>query len=107
MAEYWVIGLEGKCTTENHLVQRKGPRQLLREEVTRTAMVADRPMNQGGFRGGLCAVWGMGSSVLSAALEPVAVSVHFQDMHVMGEPIQQRAGDKTLSELFGPFKREW
>ena len=70
-------------------------------------MAADRPGNQDGFQGGLCADWGMGSSGLPAALEPVAVAVHFQDMHVVGEPIQQRAGDKTLSELFGPSKREW
>ena len=35
--------------------------------------------NQDGFRGrALCAVWGMGSSVLPTALEAVAVAVHFQ-----------------------------
>ncbi len=70
--------------------------------VTQTAVAADRPGNQDGFRGALCAVWGMGSSVLPTALEAVAVAVHFQDMHVVGETVQQRAGEPFRTEHVGP-----
>ena len=74
--------------------------------VTQTAVAADRPGNQDGFRGrALCAVWGMGSSVLPTALEAVAVAVHFQDMHVVGETVQQRAGEPFRTEHVGPPKR--
>ena len=70
--------------------------------VTQTAVAADRPGNQDGFRDALCAVWGMGSSVLPTALEAVAVAVHFQDMHVVGETVQQRAGEPFRTEHVGP-----
>ena len=74
--------------------------------VTQTAVAADRPGNQDGFRGGaLCAVWGMGSSVLPTALEAVAVAVHFQDMHVVGETVQQRVGEPFRTEHVGPPPR--
>ena len=45
----------------------------------------------------------MGSGVLSAALEAVAVAVHLQDMHVVGETIQQRAGEPFRAEHVGPL----
>ena len=48
--------------------------------------------NQNGFRGGLCVVWGMGRNVLPAAPEAVAGAVHLQDVDVVGETVQQRAG---------------
>ena len=35
--------------------------------------------------------------------EPVTLSVHLQDVNVMGEPIQQRAGQPLRSESLGPF----
>ena len=37
--------------------------------------------------------WGWHCGVLPAALEAVALAVHFQDVHVVGETIQQRAGE--------------
>ena len=41
--------------------------------------------------------------VLPAAPEPVAFAVHFQDVDVVGEPVQQRAGEALRAEDFGPF----
>ena len=38
-------------------------------------------------------VWSLGSGVLPAALEPVALSVHLQDVDMVGEPVQQRSGE--------------
>ena len=35
--------------------------------------------------------------------EAVAVAVHLQDMDVVGEPVQQRAGEAFRSEHPGPF----
>ena len=56
--------------------QHKGPRQLFREDVTQTAVATDGAGNRDGFRGDLCVVCGMGSSVLPAVPEAVAVAVH-------------------------------
>ena len=41
--------------------------------------------------------------VLPAALEPVAVAVHFQDMDVVGEPVQQGSGEPLRAEHVGPL----
>ena len=41
--------------------------------------------------------------VLPTALESVAVAVHLQDMDVVGEPVQQRAGEAFRSEHLGPL----
>ena len=41
--------------------------------------------------------------VLPAALEAVAVAVHFQDMDVVGEPVQQRSGEPLRAEHVGPL----
>jgi hypothetical protein len=41
-----------------------------------------------------------------ALLEPIAVAVHFQDVHVMGEPVEQDASQPFGTEDFGPFLRE-
>ena len=38
-------------------------------------------------------LWSLRGSVLPAALEPVALAVHLQDVDVVGEPVQQRAGE--------------
>ena len=42
-------------------------------------------------------------SVLPAALEPVAVAVHFQDVDVVGEPVQQGSGEAFRAEDLGPL----
>jgi len=36
-------------------------------------------------------------------IEPVAVAVHLQDMDVVGEPVEQRAGEPFGTEHAGPF----
>ena len=41
--------------------------------------------------------------VLPAALEAVALAVHLQDVHVVGEAVQQRPGAPFLSEDLGPL----
>ena len=41
--------------------------------------------------------------VLPAALESVAVAVHFQDMDVVGEPVQQGSGEPLRAEHVGPL----
>ena len=47
--------------------------------------------------------WRLGPGVLPAALEPVAVAVHFQDVDVMSEPVQQRPGEPLGAEDGGPL----
>ncbi len=47
---------------------------------------------------------GLNFSALSFALiEPVAFAVHLQDVHVMGEPVEERAGQALRAEGFRPF----
>ena len=51
-------------------------------------------VGRGSGDGALCVfrlLWSLSCSVLPAALEPVALAVHFQDVGVVGEPVQQRA----------------
>ena len=45
----------------------------------------------------------LGSGVLPAVLEAVAVAVHLQDVDVVGETVQQRPGQPFRPEDFGPF----
>ena len=45
----------------------------------------------------------LGSGVLPAVLEAVAVAVHLQDVDVVGETVQQRTGQPFRPEDFGPF----
>ena len=40
---------------------------------------------------------------LPAVVEAVAVAVHLQDMDVVGEPVQQRAGEAFRTEHLGPL----
>ena len=40
---------------------------------------------------------------LPAVAEAVAGAVHLQDMHMVGEPVQQRAGQSLRAEDLGPF----
>ena len=40
---------------------------------------------------------------LPAVAEAVAVAVHLQDMDVVGEPVQQRAGEAFRTEHLGPL----
>ena len=47
--------------------------------------------------------WSLRGSVLPAALEPVALAVHLQDVDVVGEPVQQRSGEAFRAEDLGPF----
>ena len=51
-------------------------------------------------------VWWRRCGGLPAALEPVALAVHLQDVDVMGEPVQQRPGQPLRAEDLGPFV-EW
>ena len=39
----------------------------------------------------------------SAGLQAVAVAVHLEDVDVMGEPVEQRAGEPLGTEHAGPF----
>ena len=39
----------------------------------------------------------------AALLEAVAVAVHLQDVYVVGEPVEQGAGQPFRAEDFGPF----
>ena len=39
----------------------------------------------------------------SALLEPVAVCVHLQDVDVVGDAVEQRAGEALAGEHRGPF----
>ena len=41
--------------------------------------------------------------ILPAALEAVAVAVHFQDVDVVGEPVKQSAGEPLGTEHVGPL----
>ena len=45
----------------------------------------------------------LGSNALPAVPEAVAVAVHLQDVHVVGEPIQQGSGQSLRPEDRGPF----
>ena len=45
----------------------------------------------------------LGGGALPAVAEAVAVAVHLQDMDVVGEPVQQRAGEAFRSEHLGPL----
>ena len=45
----------------------------------------------------------LGSNALPAVPEAVAVAVHLQDMDVVGEPVQQRAGEAFRAKYFGPL----
>jgi len=38
-----------------------------------------------------------------ALLETIAVAVHFEDVHVMGESVEQGAGEAFGTEDLGPF----
>ena len=47
-----------------------------------------------------------GGGVLPAVPEAVAVAVHLRDVDVVGEPVQQRAGEAFRAEDLGPLV-EW
>ena len=66
----------------------------------------------GGAGGGVCGTligiralrrWRRCKGVLPAALEPVTPTVHLHDVHVVGETIQQRAGEPFRPEDLGPL----
>ncbi len=40
---------------------------------------------------------------LAALAQPIAVAIHFEDMHMMGQAIQDGAGEAFGAEDFGPF----
>ena len=48
-------------------------------------------------------VWRRRCGGLPAALEPVAFAVHLQDVDVVGEPVQQSAGEALRAEDLGPL----
>ena len=41
--------------------------------------------------------------VLAAVFEPEALTVHLQDMDMMGEPVEERACEAFRAEDTGPF----
>ena len=45
----------------------------------------------------------LGSNVLPAALEAVAIAIHLQDVDVVGETVQQRPGEPFRTEHVSPF----
>ena len=45
----------------------------------------------------------LGDSGLPATLEPVALAVHFQDVDVVGEAVQQGPGQSLRTEDLGPL----
>ena len=45
----------------------------------------------------------LGRGALAAASQPVALSVHLQDVHVVGEPVQQRSGETLRAEDLSPL----
>ena len=47
--------------------------------------------------------WSLGRGVLPAALEAVALPVHLQDVDMVGEAVQQRAGEPFRAEDLGPL----
>jgi hypothetical protein len=52
----------------------------------------------------VCRVGGSGDTLAALALfEPVTVAVHFQDVHMVCEPVEQRAGQPLGGEHAGPF----
>ena len=63
-------------------------------------------MSEDGFRRDLWVVQVVRSlrgGVFPAALEAVALAVHLQDVDVVGEPVQQRAGETLRAEDLGPL----
>ena len=56
-----------------------------------------------GRSSGLVGVVGVGLGSLLARLEPEAVAVHFEDMDVMGQPVEQGAVKALSGEHAGPF----
>ena len=48
-------------------------------------------------------VLSLGGNSLSATLEPVALAVHLQDVDVVGEAVQQSAGEALRTEDRGPL----
>ena len=58
----------------------------------------------GGVRSGVVRlVRDLGSNALPTVAEAVAVAVHLQDVDVVGEPVQQRAGEALRTKQFSPF----
>ena len=45
----------------------------------------------------------LGGGALPTVADAVAVAVHLQDMDVVGEPVQQRAGEAFRTEHLGPL----
>ncbi len=55
------------------------------------------PSGSSGWRSGGLGFFGF------ALLEPEALAIHFEDMDVMGQAIEERAGEAFRSEDLGPF----
>ena len=45
----------------------------------------------------------LGHVIPAAVLEAVALAVHLQDVHVVGEPVQHRSGETFRAEDLGPL----
>ena len=45
----------------------------------------------------------LGIFAVFALVETVAVAVHFQDMNVVGEPVQEGSGQAFGTKYLGPF----
>ena len=63
-------------------------------------------MGRGSVDGALCVfrlLWSLGRGGFPAALESVAFAVHFQDVDVVGETVQQGSGQSFRAEDFRPL----
>ena len=45
----------------------------------------------------------LGDNALPAALQSVALAVHLQDVHVVGETVEQRSGEALRAEDLAPL----
>ena len=89
--------------------QHKGPGQLGKGNVTLRVQAAERVGESGlclGRRYLVGDIQSLGGGVVPAVAEAIAVSVHLQDVDVVGETVQQRAGEALRAEDFGPLV-EW
>ena len=102
----WATGAVESCTTREVIGQRKCPRQLFGRSVTEAGWQQAERVSEDGFRRDLWVVQVVRSlrgGVFPAALEAVALAVHLQDVDVVGEPVQQRAGETLRAEDLGPL----
>ena len=110
-----------QCVNGGEIMYRRGGVKMyhgLRRELVRVVHGRDPRAGRralraagGGLRvGGTCGPTGSSGGLFgrlpasgSALLEPVALAVHLQDMDVVGDTVEQRAGEALAGEHRGPF----